>query len=130
MAGAPKLNKNAEKWNLPEATKFIDSVYEYVQSHKDCCSLEEACCELGQYENLFIYLRNKYKDIDFKAVKKAKAILSQRMQKKALNNEFNPTMSIFLLKVNHGMQDKQVIEHEGKINILNLGEGKANETTT
>jgi hypothetical protein len=109
MAAAPG-NKYNEKWDLETSKKFIDDVYQYVLDTKDCVSIGEACCELGQYEELISYLQNKHSEQDFKAIKKAKGLIGSRILKKGLKNEFNATMAIFTLKVNHDMQDKQVLE--------------------
>lgn len=108
MAGH-KGNTNAEKWTLDEAQKFINSVYEYVKDNRDCSSLTEALTELGQYDAVLIYLENKFDKIVFQSVKKAKDIIKQRIIKKGLDNKYNPTMSIFILKNNHDMKDKQEI---------------------
>ncbi len=113
MAGAPKNNKNAEKWTIKESQIFIDNVLNYIIKNKECCSIEEACCELGQYEKLLIYIENKYTNnelIDFNAIKKARGIIKQRIIKKGLKNEYNPTMCIFILKNNHDMKDKQEVD--------------------
>lgn len=103
---APKKNKNAEKWTIEESQKFIDSVYDYVNDNKDCSSLTEALTELGQYDDLLKYLDDKFKDIVFRSIKKAKDIIKQRIITKGLTNKYNPTMSIFILKNNHDMKDK------------------------
>lgn len=110
MAGAPKNNKNAEKWTIEESQKFINAVYQYVLKNVDCCSIEEACCELGEYEKLLNYLENKGLDIDFNPVKRANALIKNRIIKKGLTNKYNPTMAIFVLKNNHDMKDKQEVE--------------------
>ncbi len=104
---APKGNKNAEKWTLEESNKFFDKVLDYVLKHDDCCSMSEACSELGWYEELFVYIQNKHKTVDFKPIKKATELIKQRLIKKGLNSEYNPTMSIFILKANHGMNEHQ-----------------------
>jgi len=110
-------NKNAEKWTIEESQTFIDSVYDYVLLHKDCCSLVEALTELEQYENLLNYLEKKFENVVFTSIKKSKDIIKQRIIKKGLNSEYNPTMSIFILKNNHDMKDKQDFNHSGEINI-------------
>lgn len=124
MAGAPKDNKNAEKWNTIESQKFIDSVFLYVKTNTDCCSIEEACCELGQYEKILNYLERKFNPenndnqeniIDFNPIKKAKGILKNRIIKQGLNNKYNPTMAIFVLKNNHDMDDKHILDQNQKI---------------
>ena len=103
-------NKNAEKWTIEESQTFIDSVYDYVLLHKDCCSLVEALTELEQYENLLNYLEKKFENVVFTSIKKSKDIIKQRIIKKGLNSEYNPTMSIFILKNNHDMKDKSEVD--------------------
>ena len=113
MAGS-KGNTNAEKWTLDESQKFIDSVYKYVRDNKDCSSLTEALTELGQYDSLLIYLEGKFNQIVFESIKKAKDIIKQRIIKKGLKNEYNATMSIFILKNNHDMKDRSEIDQNIK----------------
>lgn len=109
-AGAPVGNKNAEVWTLDQAQKFINDLYENIESNVNCTSIEAAACELGQYEAAIYYLREKYKEIDFEPIKKAKAIIKGRLIENGLKNKYNPTMCIFVLKNNHDMDEKQVIE--------------------
>ena len=114
MAGAPEGNSNAEKWNIEESKKFLDKVYNYVLENEDCCSMSEACSNLGWYETLFHYIENKHKTINFEPIKKAAELVKQRIIKKGLKNEYNPTMSIFILKTNHDMQDRVVVDQTNK----------------
>ena len=114
MAGAPEGNNNAEKWTLEESISFLDEVYNYVVNNEDCCSISEACSNLGWYETLFDYIKNKHKTIDFESLKKAYEVIKQRIIKKGLKSEYNPTMSIFILKTNHDMQDKVVVDQTNK----------------
>ena len=44
------------------------------------------------------------------AIKKVKAKQARLLQHKGLTKEFNPIMSIFLLKVNHGKTEKSAID--------------------
>lgn len=128
--GAPYGNKNAGKWTPEEAQKFVNAVFTYIKKHKDCCSLEEACCELDQYEKVLNYLIDKYsveknemltKDlVDFNPIKKGLGILKNRLIKLGLTNKHNSVMSIFVLKVNHGMIDKSVHEVEVSSKKINL----------
>ena len=104
--GAPKGNNNAEKWTHKEINEFIENVYDYVIKNKGCCSLGEAVTECGQYESLLRYFKEKnLKNVDFAPIKRVKDIIKQRIIKKGLESEYNATMSIFVLKANHGMKD-------------------------
>jgi len=99
-------NKYNEIWDIETAEQFCNDVLEYIQTHKKCRSLAEACVELGQYEELLSYLHNKF-DKDFKPIKKAKDIVKTRLVNQGLDGDANPTMAIFILKNNHNMTDKQ-----------------------
>lgn len=114
MAGAPKGNKNNEVWTLQIAEKFCDDVLKYIKDNKKCRSLSEACCELGEYEELLSYFNTKF-GIDFKSIKRAKEIVKTRLVNQGLDGEANPTMAIFILKNNHNMTDK--IQTESNVNI-------------
>lgn len=105
--GAPEGNTNAEKWDLVRTEMFFDDILKHVQSNPKCRSLSEAVIEVGEYEELISYLLNKYKEVDFKSIKRAKDIVKNRLVKQGLDGEANPTMAIFILKNNHNMTDKQ-----------------------
>jgi hypothetical protein len=105
--GAPQGNNNAEKWDLIRVEKFFDDILKYVQSNTKCRSLSEAVIEVGEYEELISYLLNKYKEVEFKSIKRAKDIVKNRLVQQGLDGDANPTMAIFILKNNHNMTDKQ-----------------------
>ena len=56
--------------------------------------------------------------------KEAKDIAELTLMEAGLSGDSNPTLSIFLLKVNHGMQDKVIIEQDikAKIEPITFGE--------
>jgi hypothetical protein len=114
---APKGNKNAEIWTIEEALKYSEIVLDYVISNDDCVSIQEAACNTGQYNEILIYLGNKF-EIDFHAIKKANSIIEQRIYKKALQNKYNSTIAIFGLKNNHGWKDKHEIEQKTEITSI------------
>ena len=105
--GAPNGNTNAEKWDLVTTEMFFDDILKYVQANPKCRSLSEAVVEIGEYEELISYLTNKYKDVVFKSIKRAKDIVKNRLVEQGLDGDANSTMAIFILKNNHNMTDKQ-----------------------
>ena len=105
--GAPDGNTNAEKWDLLTTEMFFNDILKYVQKNPKCRSLSEAVVEVGEYEELISYLTNKYKDVVFKSIKRAKDIVKNRLVKQGLDGDANSTMAIFILKNNHNMTDKQ-----------------------
>ena len=118
---APKENTNAEKWTLEKINKFIVEVYEYVSTNKKCTTLIKATLECGEYESVLRYFKTLELNIDFTPIKKAKDIIKDRIIDNGLNNEYNPTMSIFILKNNHGMKDKSEVK-QTNIDKTNLSE--------
>ena len=109
-------NKNAEKWTESEASKFVDSVLEYVQSNQRCMFIGEPVTELGYYRTLWNYISEKF---DFDTIKKVESILESRLVKLGLEGTNNATMTIFTLKNNYGWTDKQSIDHTTKGEAIN-----------
>lgn len=105
--GAPDGNTNAEKWDLVRTEMFFDDILKHVQSNPKCRSLSEAVVEVGEYEELISYLLNKFPNVVFKSIKRAKDIVKNRLVTQGLDGDANPTMAIFILKNNHNMTDKQ-----------------------
>jgi hypothetical protein len=64
-AGAPKFNKNAEQWNIEEATKIFDNAIE-MSKHEDYDFIGEIARDLGTYRDIFTYLSDKYKELETK----------------------------------------------------------------
>lgn len=105
--GAPDGNNNAERWDLITTEMFFDDILKHIQTNHKCRSLSEAAIEVGEYEELISYLTNKYKDVVFKSIKRAKDIVKNRLVQQGLDGDANSTMAIFILKNNHNMTDKQ-----------------------
>ena len=86
---------------------------QYVDKHEmidDLITIEGLALELKINTDTV----NEWKKIhdDFSAtVKRIKAIQKNALMKKGLQNEWNPTMAIFLLKANHGLIDRQVVQN-------------------
>lgn len=102
---AEKGNKYNEVWTIEKAEDFCDSVLNYIKENKKCRSLSEACCELGEYDDLINYLEQKHGK-SFDQIKRAKTIVKTRLMNQGLDGDANPTMAIFILKNNHNMTDK------------------------
>ena len=111
---AEKGNKYNEKWTIEKAEDFCDDVLRHIKENTKCRSLSEACCELGEYDDLINYLEDKFEK-SFDQVKRAKTIVKTRLMSQGLDGDANPTMAIFILKNNHGMSDRIQQEHSGEI---------------
>jgi hypothetical protein len=115
--GAPLDNNNAEKWTEEEASKFVDSVYQYLKDNPKCVFIGEPLTELGYYNELWSYLSNRF---EFKTIKKVESILESRIVTKGINGETNPTMSIFTLKNKYGWTDQRETKHSGEMKLPKL----------
>lgn len=114
-------NTNNLKWTLEAAQELFNDLLETVKNDEKCSSMAACTSKLGYYETLIPYLKDKYKNIDFEPIKEAESIIKARLIQKGLENEYNPTMSIFILKNNHGMNDK--IDHTSGGDKISTGKG-------
>jgi len=114
---APLNNKNAVKWNEQNAMDFCLKVLEYVKNNDDCISLSDAFSTLGSYESQFVYLKERFPDLDFVPIKEAKEIIKGRIMKQGMYNKANATMAIFILKNNHDMADKVETKNDTTIQV-------------
>lgn len=121
MIGSNKGNKYAQKWTEEKAEQFCDSVFDELVKNKKIHTVNAACVAVGSYETQLHYLEDIYPDNKqvFESLKKIKSIAKERLTERALNNECNATMAIFILKCNHDMVDKQTIEHHGAVPVIN-----------
>ena len=110
MSRSQKGNQYAAKWNIDDAQKLVQKIYQYVINNENCSSLAKACSYTGYYETLLYYLNEKFNALDFEPIKKAKEVIKARLIEKGLKGDNHATMSIFVLKNNHDMKDK--IERE------------------
>lgn len=117
---APLGNKYNEIWTLEKTNELFDKILNYIQVNKKCRSVSEAAVEVGEYEDLVLYLENKFPEQDFRAIKRSRDICKNRLANQGLDGEANPTMAIFILKNNHGFRDKvetENINHNTNKNI-------------
>jgi hypothetical protein len=111
-------NKNAEKWTLEEAESFCNEVLKILEENPKVRTLGKACLMAGKYEQIIGYLEDKFQTV-FTSIKKAREIAKERLIESALENDVNTTMAIFILKNNHGLKDRQDIDHTTKDKEIN-----------
>lgn len=132
MAGAPKENKNAEKWTLEESIKFMESAL-VIAKKKKLDFIGEVASELDTYREIFVYLKDKFKECK---------TLYKRLEQQCESNCFShgktgdivPSLAIMNLKSNHGWTDRiDQTTKDKEVNsttIINLGNGvNPNEAT-
>jgi hypothetical protein len=62
---APNGNKNAEQWTLEDATKLFDDAIE-LSNGDEYDFIGEIARELKTYREIFVYLSDKYKELNIK----------------------------------------------------------------
>jgi hypothetical protein len=121
MAGAPKNNKNAEKWTLDEALTFINNVKDYIKQNPSCVYIGEAITEQGQYTQLWSYLKDIFAEnsIVFESTRECESILEQRLYNGGVHSELNARLVEFGLVNNHGWEHRRNVDHTTKGEKLN-----------
>lgn len=116
---APIDNKNAEKWTEANVIELMTELNKKAIQNR-CYTLFTALegkLSIDQYD----YFVNKFasNDVVFRALKDLKETIKRNIIEDAMKGKVKETMSIFVLKCNHDMQDKQQveIEHKGSISV-------------
>lgn len=117
-----KGNRDAEKWSLEKAEELFNKALDYAESSKECLCMEDAIYNSNLPYTTFYDLAKKHTVLNNLKKDINRAIL-RRINKKGLNGEFNPAMSIWRLK-QLGEQDKQVIEQNTTTTELTAEERK------
>ena len=104
MAGAPKENKNAEKWSIEEATDFMSQALEL--SKKDGYDfIGEVAKKMNSYVDVFDYICDKFPELESykKHIKRNCEVNCFSSGKKG---DIIPSLAIMNLKSNHGWTDR------------------------
>jgi len=102
--GAPKNNKNAEKWTIEEATKFFDEAL-ILSKTETYDFLGEIAYDLDQDKGLFDYLSDKFPDL--KTVKnRIKGNCEVNCFRNMKKEKINVATGMINLKSNHGWTDR------------------------
>lgn len=118
MVGAPKGNKNAEKWTHEEAEKLLKDAVE-LSFEKGFDFIGEVAKELGTYIDVFDYLTDKYPDLE-KYKKQLKRNCEVNCFSSGKNGDIVPSLAIMNLKSNHGWTDRVEQKSETTITGINL----------
>jgi len=93
--------------------KAIEEYETYCEEKNEPFTIVGLAVYMGVIKETLI---NYSKDEEFfDSYKKALNIAENHLVKFSLTGKYNPTVSIFMLKNNHGYKDKQEIEHGGEL---------------
>ena len=110
-AGAPKENKNAERWTLEEATKFFDKALE-LSKKPNYDFLGEIAYDLEEDKGVFDYLIEKFPELKWykNRIKSNCEVNCFRNMKK---ENINVATGMINLKSNHGWTDRSDVTTGG-----------------
>jgi hypothetical protein len=115
MAGAPKGNRNAEKYTEDQAIGLFEKALEDAQNNDECLSIQDACINSGIANSTFYDLLDKF--IVLESYKRdINAAIIARINRNALKNKFNATASIWRFK-QLGEEDRQKVDNTHELNI-------------
>jgi hypothetical protein len=115
--GAPKGNKNAERWTFEEASAFFDKALT-LSKNNEYDFIGEIAYDLDESKNIFDYLIDKFPEL-----KPLKEKLLTNCEVNCFRNvkkeNINVAIGIINLKSNHGWTDRQQLDHTTKGNEIN-----------
>lgn len=121
--GAPKGNKNAEKWTEETVLEAVVLVYEYCKNHKTPF-LGIALNALDFSAQRWSEWTKKFSDnkVVLESIKKTETLIEANLVEGGMKGDFNSTMAIFTLKNKHGWRDKKEVDnnHSGKVEVPGL----------
>jgi len=123
--GAPKNNKNAEKWTEQDAINLFNSAIELTSGDSQFDFIGEVAKELNVYRDIFVYLKDRF-DSCKPLYKKLVSNVEANCYSHGKRGEINTAMAIVNLKSNHGWTDRVDTTSKNervKPTIINLGSG-------
>lgn len=125
MAGAPKENKNAEKWTEAEATELFSKAIELSRSD-EFDFVGEVARELNTYRDIFVYLSDKFPRLKTE-YNKVLSNLEANCFSHSKKGKIKEATAIVNLKSNYGWTDRQQNENVNKnIDLSNLPDDEFN----
>ena len=113
MASYNRNNNFNKKYTFKSAKKIMLEALQIAVDHEEINFIGEVATLQGTYRHqydLFIDYHDNKKQELATLKKRMKDIFEQRLAKRALKQEVNTTMAIFMLKNNHGWADKKEVD--------------------
>lgn len=121
---APKGNKYNEIWTKEKVKKMLDKAVGIAKS--GALSFTDIALSLNLSTSNFKRILYKFEDYDYYK-KDIIEIIKNNIIIKALNNEINTTMAIFVLKCNHNMIPVEKIEQKNIVRNVDITEKEAQQ---
>lgn len=118
---APKGNKFAEKWTEETVMPFLNKIEDRASSPA-CYYITQVLVEVGLYKDIWAEWKRKFNENKevYRSIKRIDSIFEAKLVRGALDGTHNPSVSIFLMKNNHGMTDKQETTLKGDSNPVQI----------
>lgn len=110
-------NKEAEKWTEEEVYKLFEDMYENAKSDDAILCFSDACLSVGYRDSHVDYFIKKFPVFEVHKKDVKKRIVS-RINKEALQNNYNPTASIWRMK-QLGERDEKYVDQTTQGEKLN-----------
>lgn len=124
-AGPPEDNVNAEKWTEELGIKLFEDAIKLTEGESKMDFIGEVAKKLGQYRDVFTYLKDKYKPCKILYTR-----LSQNLEANCFSHgkdgDINPAMAIMNLKANYRWSDRVETTIQGgdkPVTVISLGSG-------
>ena len=118
-----KGNKAGEIWTEEKTIETLNSMLETLKNDETIIDLIDlVVIKYDLYLEIITHWKKRHPENNtvIQTIKKIKNIIEHRIAKGAMNNEYNPTFSIFNLKHNYGWKDKQEIEQTNRNTNINI----------
>ena len=127
-AGAPKGNKNAEKWTLEKGVELLQECVEISEDQELDCNdfIGEVAQAAGTTRQPLDYLGEKFEECK-ELLNRVKSNCEANCFRNAKKGSINSALGIINLKSNHGWTDRVDQTTKGEKTapvIVNLGEGE------
>lgn len=108
--------------SVEQLQSLIDKYFEWADENNKPYTVSGLACALDT--DRITLIRYEERDEFCNTIKRAKQKIERQFEERALNGEYNPTMSIFLMKNNFGYVDKteQEVVVQGKTKAEKLSE--------
>ena len=118
MSGAPKGNKNAEKWTKKLATELLEKALALCDEKEEEVFkydfIGEIACELGTFhQNLTVHLPDRFPELKDKS-RLLKSYMERNCYFNTKKGNIKEATGLVNLKSNHQWTDRQQLDHTSK----------------
>lgn len=108
--------------SVEQLQSLIDKYFKWADENNKPYTVSGLACALDTDRQTLVNYEQR--EMFFDTIKKAKQKIESQFEERALKGEYNPTMSIFLMKNNFGYVDKteQEVVVQGKTKAEKLSE--------